>query len=435
MPITKLSKRAVDASQPEQKRYTVFDTEIRGFGLRVFPSGKKSWIFEYRAGGGGRRAAKKRITIGAATDLTPEQARRRAEKLRAEIKLGADPQADKADQRQALTLAELAEVFLEEHVRSKRAAGTVVHYEDIVRRILLPKLGRTKARDITRSDISRLHLSWSHTPYQANRILAIVGSMYGFAGKHGLVPEGLNPARYIEKYKERGRERYLSADELERLGAALREAETVGIPWTIDPAKKSKHVPKENRRTVIGEHAAAALRLLLFTGARLREILHLRWGQVDLERGLLFLPESKTGQKTIVLNAPAMSVLSNLTRVGHFVIASASAGEENEKPRSDLKRPWSVISHHAGLHDVRIHDLRHNFAAFGAGGGMGLPIIGKLLGHTQAATTQRYAHLDSDPLRNASNAIVSAITTAMGETPDPGNVVPFSNIAQKTAKP
>lgn len=203
---------------------------------------------------------------------------------------------------------------------------------------------------------------------------------------------------------EKIRERFLSIEELERLGAAIREAETVGVPWTIDPSKKTKHVPKARRETVIGEHAAAALRLLIFTGARLREILHLKWEHVDLERGLLLLPDSKTGKKTIVLNAP-----SGLSKVGAYVIAGDSAGTNEEKPRADLKRPWTLVSRHADLKGMRLHDLRHNFAAFGAGGGMGLPIIGKLLGHSQPHTTARYAHLDADPLRKASNTLVQRL--------------------------
>lgn len=217
--------------------------------------------------------------------------------------------------------------------------------------------------------------------------------MYAFAGKHGLVPEGINPTRGIERFKEESRERFLSSDELERLGASIRLAETTGIPWVIDDTKNSKHPPKSKRETAIGEHAAAAIRLLVLTGARLKEILHLRWEHVDLERGLLLLPDSKTGKKTIVLNAPAVAILTDLPKVGGYVIASDSAGTENEKPSADLKRPWAVVVRHARLDGVRLHDLRHNFAAFGAGEGMGLPIIGKLLGHTQPQTTARYAHL------------------------------------------
>lgn len=423
MPNQKLTKRIVDGALPKEARYTLFDADIRGFGLRVYPSGQKSWVFEYKSGEGGRRASTKRVTIGRSDEFTPDEARKLADKFRSKAKLGQDPQADKANDRAAIRVSELAEHFLTLHVAPKRKAGTNVHYSDILNRIVIPQLGSKKAKDVTTSQIAKLHLEWRHTPFQANRILAIVGSMYSFAGKAGLVSKGFNPAQGIERYSEDRRERLLSADELERIGSAIREAETTGIPWSVDPSKKTKHLPKGDKVTVISEHAAAALRLLLFTGARLREILDLKWEHVDLERGLLLLPDSKTGRKTIVLNAPAMSVLAGLTRIGAFVIAGEKAGEKDEKPRSDLKRPWTMIMGRANIEGVRLHDLRHNFASFGAGGGMGLPIIGKLLGHTQASTTQRYAHLDADPLRRATNAIGGGIAAALGEPSKSAEIV------------
>jgi integrase len=150
---------------------------------------------------------------------------------------------------------------------------------------------------------------------------------------------------------------------------------------------------------------------LILTGARLREILNLRWEWVDFERGLLLLPDSKTGRKTIVLNAPAMVVLAGLPRLGAFVIA----GDNPERPRADLNRPWYAIRKRARLMDVRIHDLRHTHASIGVGAGLGLPIIGKLLGHSQPSTTARYAHLDADPLPCASEVIAGRIAEAMGE--------------------
>jgi integrase len=235
--------------------------------------------------------------------------------------------------------------------------------------------------------------------------------MYTFAGRSGVVPEGVNPARRIEQFKEHRRERFLTGKELERLGAAVREAETKGIPWDVDEGRpKAKHLPKaKNRFTRIGPSAAAAIRLLLLTGCRLPEILHLKWEQVDLERGLLLLADSKTGRKTVILNAPALAVLTGLDRLGPYVVP----GDDPEKPRADLKRPWEAVGRRAGLEGVRLHDLRHTYASFGAGGGLGLPIIGKLLGHTQASTTQRYAHLDADPLRRASEAIGGRIAAAL----------------------
>jgi len=225
--------------------------------------------------------------------------------------------------------------------------------------------------------------------------------MYAFAGRSGVVPEGMTPARRIEQFKEHRRERFLTGEELERLGVAIREAETKGVPWDTDETKpKAKHLAKPNNRfTRIGPFAAAAIRLLLFTGCRLREILHLKWEHVDLERGLLFLADSKTGKKTVILNAPALAVLAGLDRLGSYVVP----GDDPDRPRADLKRPWEAVARRAKLDGVRLHDLRHTYASFGAGGGLGLPIIGKLLGHTQATTTQRYAHLDADPLRRASD--------------------------------
>jgi integrase len=415
MATIKITKRTLDNAVLQTSRYTIFDSIVPGFGLRIYPSGKKSWVFEYRPGEGGRGVAKKRVTIGGAADFTPEKARKLADGLRAKVRTGLDPQGEKAEGREALTVEALAELFLSSHVEAKRKAGTKANYEDLLKRLVLPKLGKLKAKDVTRGDLTRLHLAHKATPFQANRLLAVMGSMYNYAGRQGLVPEGLNPARGVERFAERGRERFLSLAELERLGTAIRKAETEGIAWQIKPHGKAKHVPKSKRASVMGEHAAAALRLLIFTGARLREILHLEWSQIDFDRGLLLLPESKTGQKTIVLNAPALAILADLTRIGRYVIAGEDAGTASEKPRSDLKRPWAMITGEAQLDGLRIHDLRHNFASFGAGGGMGLPIIGKLLGHSQAATTQRYAHLDADPLRRASNTIGNTLAAAIGD--------------------
>jgi integrase len=411
----KLTKREVDRAEPKGERYTLFDSMTPGFGLRVYPSGQKSWIFEYRPGGGGRRVAKRRVTIGKFGDFTPDQARKKAEAIRALVLMGRDPQAEKTALRQAPTVAEIAKLFVEQHIGVKRKASTKAMYDDAIRRLILPALGKLKAKGVTRADVSRMHVAHRATPYQANRAVAILGSMYSYAGKHGLVPEGYNPARGIDRFKEEGRERFLSTAELERLGAALRLAETDGIPWRIRDEKKLKHVPKAIQANRLDPYAVAALRLLIFTGARLREILHLKWEHVDFERGVLRLPDSKTGKKTIVLNGPALDLLNRLERSGAYVIASESAGQSYEKPRSDLKRPWHTIRRHAGLEDVRLHDLRHSFASFGAGGGLGLPMIGKLLGHSQPQTTARYAHLDADPVRRASDAIGATIAAAMGD--------------------
>jgi integrase len=408
----RITKRVVDKLKVGQREYAIWDAQMPGFGVRVRPTGSKSYVVVYRAGTG-RGAPVRRYTIASVGKITPEDARTRAKSILGQVAHGHDPAGEKTAERGALTISELADRFMAEHVEEKRKPGTAAFYRHVLNKIK-SELGATKADKLTRASVARLHSKLRKTPFQANRVLAAIGSMYGFAERVGVVSESMNPARRIEKFKEHRRERFLTGEELQRLGLAIREAETKGIPWDVDEAKpKAKHIPKtQNRFTKIDPFGAAALRLLLFTGCRLREILHLKWEHVDLERGLLFLPESKSGRKTVILNAPAMAVLTNLERIGPYVVP----GHRPERPRADLKRPWEAVSQRAGLDGVRIHDLRHTYASFGAGRGFGLPIIGKLLGHTQASTTQRYAHLDNDPLRRATERIGDAIAEAMGES-------------------
>jgi integrase len=409
MTAQRITKRTVDALKSNGSEFTVWDDAVTGFGVRVRPTGAMSYVVVYRAGSG-RGAPVRRYTIAAVCKVTPERARARAKVILGSVAHGHDPADQKTTERGTPTVAELADRFMADHVETKRKDRTAEFYRDILDRIVKPALGTTKADKLTRLQVGRMHSSLADKPFQANRVLAVVGSMYGFAGRAGVVPEGTNPARGIDKFKESRRERFLTSEELERLGSAIREAEDTSIPWTLDSAKlNAKHVPKTSRSTKIAPSATAALRLLLFTGCRLREILHLRWEHVDLERGCLFLPDSKSGRKTIILNAPALAVLNGLERRGPYAIP----GDDPEQPRHDLKRPWDAVTKRAGLTGVRLHDLRHTYASFGAGGGLGLPIIGRLLGHAQTATTARYAHLDNDPLRRASEAIAGRISAAL----------------------
>jgi integrase len=208
----------------------------------------------------------------------------------------------------------------------------------------------------------------------------------------------------------------LTSEELARLGDVLREAETVGLPWVVDEKKpKAKHLARpENRRTLLDPFAIAAIRLLILTGARLTEILHAKWENVDVERAVIFLPDSKTGRKPIFLNAAALAVLADLPRLGSN--PHIFPGQKEGAPRDGLKKPWQAVTKAAALEGLRLHDLRHSFASIGAGASLGLPIIGKLLGHSQAATTQRYAHLADDPMRAAAEAIGARIQAAMRRT-------------------
>lgn len=411
-----ITKRLLDGLPSANGEYFVWDGSLAGFGVRVQATGARSYVVKYRAGSG-RGAPTRRLTLGKVGTLTPDEARTLAKKMLGSVAHGADPAAQRAAEKRASTMAEVAEQFLIEHVEAKRSASSAKSYRDLLERLAIPDLGKRKAEKITTAEIQRLHSKHGSSPYQANRLLRVLSSLFTFAGKAHVVPVGFNPCRGIEYFPEEGRERYLSTLELAQVGEAIREAETIGLPYTVDVSKpKAKHAPKEaNRRTVIGPHAAAALRLLIFTGARLREILHLKWDEIDFERGLLLLPTSKTGKKTIVLNAPALAILNELPRSGEYVIAGASS----DKSRSDLKKPWKAVAKRAGLTGVRIHDLRHTHASVGAGAGLGLPIIGKLLGHTQSATTQRYAHLDNDPLKRASEHIGSRLAAAMGDVKTP----------------
>jgi integrase len=413
-----ISKRVVDGLKVEPNEYSIWDPQLRGFGVRVRPTGAMSYVVLYRSGSG-RGAQQRRFTIGTVGKITPAQARARAKAILAAVTQGNDPAADKADERESLTVSELADRFLTGKPRLKYR--TVEFYRDIIDRLLRPAFGASKANKLSRETVVRFHQRLASTPFQANRMLAAVSSIYSFGEDAALVPAGTNPAPNIDRYKEESRERYLTSEELVRLGGAIRDAETVGLPWRVEETRSShKHLPKANNRlTRLDAHAAAALRLLLFTGCRLREILDLRWEDVDFERGLLFLPTSKTSRKTIVLNAPALEVLGKLERRGSYVVA----GSDTEKPRADLKRPWRMIANHAGLTSVRLHDLRHTYASVGAGGGLGLPIIGKLLGHKHSSTTSRYAHLDNDPLRRATESIGGKIAAAMGDISAKGGEV------------
>ena len=423
MPVAKLTKRTIDAIQPPVCPTIYYDEELTGFGLWVSPSGTKSWFVEYRPGARGRSVAKRRIVLGRTNTLTPDQARDAAREALAGVALGQDPAALRSSARAMTTFREFAERYLTEEAVAKLKPRTVVNYRIYLRKHAAAYIGNVKLDTVTTSDIAKMHRQiGKDKPMTANRVVECIGSVYRYAATCGLVKRGHNPTAYIEAFREQRRERFLTSLELAGLGDAIREAETSGIPWTIDDARPNrKHVPKTKRVNNIGPHAAAALRLLILTGARLREILHLRWEFVDLERALLLLPDSKTGRKTIVLNAPALAVLSGLPRVGSYVILS----DDPEKPRHDLSRPWRLVAKRAGLAGVRIHDLRHTHASIGAGAGLGLPIIGKLLGHTQASTTARYAHIDNDPLRRASERIGNQIATAMGEVPALANITPL----------
>ena len=413
--MAKLTKRVVDGIPPVNRPTIIYDTELKGFGVRVMPSGSKAWIVEFRPNGGGRKVATKRMTLGQTTTLNADEARKAARDTLAAVRLGQDPARERTLKRETPIVRDFVERYLAEEAKLKLKPGTVSNYRIYFRKHVAPEIGALKLNAVSPADVAKLHRKIGVAkPVTANRVVESISSLYRYAATTGVVEKGFNPTTGIPAFREVRRERFLTIDELQRLGAALREAETVGLPWDTDETKgRAKHLPKPAKRLVVfSPYVTAAIRLLLFTGCRLREILHLRWNEIDFEREMLFLADSKTGKRTVVLNAPALTVLNELKRIGTYVIL----GDKYDKPRSDLNRPWDRITKHAKLEGLRIHDLRHSFASIGAGGGLGLPIVGKLLGHATPATTARYAHIDNDPLKRASERIGHTIQAALGES-------------------
>lgn len=384
----RITKRGVDAVNPGEKDTYLWDSDLPGFGLKVTPSGRRVYLVQYRLGG--RKGRTRRVTIGRHGVLTPEKARIEAKRLLGEVAAGHDPAQDLDRNRADKTVGEILEQFLAEHADNKLKRSTATEYRRIARLHILPVLRHRMMIDVTRADIAKLHHRLREKPYQANRTLALLSKFFEWSEKRGVRPDGTNPCRHVEKFAEHKRERFLSGQELARLGEALHEAEMerTATPWAI-----------------------AAIRLLALTGARLGEILTLRWQFVDFEAACIRLPDSKTGAKTIYLNAPTMEVLATIPRLdgNPYVICGEKPGER----LVNLQKPWRRIRAAAGLQDVRLHDLRHSYASIAVASGMSLPLIGALLGHSQPQTTARYAHLSADPLRAANDAIGKRIGDAL----------------------
>jgi integrase len=379
----KLTKRTVDALKPDATDRLIFDSEIPRFGVRVMHSGIKSYLVQYRAHGHTRR-----YTFGKHGPLTPDEARGQARQLLAAIDRGDDPSLSRHERRAAPTVTELGNRFLLDYVPHRCKASTQREYRRSVQLFIVPKIGAMKAADVQRRHVAELHHQLRGIPYQANRTLGVLSKLFNLAEVWGVRPDGSNPCRHIEKYKEEKRERFLTAVELARLGQVLTEAEQNGT----------------EALSVI-----AAIRLLLLTGCRLAEIQTLKWDYV--RASALLLPDSKTGAKAVPIGRPVLGVLSSIPRESDnpYVIVGKRPGSH----LTDLQRPWRRIRARAGLPNVRLHDLRHSFASSAVGLGESLPIIGKLLGHSQVQTTARYAHLDHDPVRSAADRISAEIVRAL----------------------
>jgi integrase len=364
--VAKITKRVVDSAKPGASDYFIWDDEIAGFGLRVLPSGKKSYLIQYRTGGRTRR-----MSLGRHGTVTPDAARKRAKTLLGLVAKGEDPAEERSSHRRSPTVSTVCDRFLNEHVPQRCKPRTAKEYQRSVDLFIKPAIGTHKIVDVARADIAKLHTSMSHIPYQANRTLGVLSVVFNLAEIWGLRQDGSNPCRHVKKFKEEKRERFLSKEELANLGCVLDEIET---------------------ETPEAKPALDAVRLLVVTGARLSEILTLKWSYIKGKMAVL--PDSKTGPKTLYLFPPAIKVLKQIPVVdgNPYVIVGRVPGHH----LTDLEKPWRRIRKRAGLDDVRIHDLRHTFASLAVGQGMSLPMIGKLLGHQQVQTTARYAHLADD---------------------------------------
>ena len=438
----KLTKRVVEDTEPGEKDVWRWDSELIGFGLRVKPSGYKTYLVQYRD----EQRKSRKVTIGRHGVFTAEEARGEARRILRAVARGENPAVEKAIREDEPTVDELAARYLSEHAETHKKPKSVADDEHKIERYIKPNLGSFKVAAVTREDVARLHHKLRDKPIQANRTVALLSKMMNLAEVWGWRPNGSNPCRHLGKYKEKKRERYLSERELQLLGQALRELEQPSPePMRVvhsvgrDGKKRTIHVKVEP----VYPPAILALRLLLLTGARLGEVLTLKWEYADLERQVVRLPDSKTGAKVIVLGPPVVKLLSEAPRKKGS--PWVCPGERGPGHIRDLNGPWRRLKakvdeiqdkeqaegtleekDRVNVSDLRIHDLRHSFASVGAADGLSLPTIGALLGHTQAATTQRYAHLANDPLRQAAGIISGHIAAVLDGKPA-GKVVDMPN--------
>jgi integrase len=362
---------------------TLYDTELAGFTVRRQGSAA---VYSVR---GTLKGQKLRITIGRHGAFTPHSARKEAQRLLGLMAGGTDPRAVKTT---CVSMKAAAESFLH-HVCAKRAPGTAREYEGHLVQHLIPAFGRKSLDSITTADFARLHLDLRGRPILANRVLATASSLYGWAARQNMVPDGFNPARRVERFKEESKQRFLNDAELTRLGSALREIEAEGR-WS--------------------PYALGAIRLLLFTGCRRDEIRLMQWSMIDWQRATLATP-SKRGRKVVHLNAPALAVLEGLRALpGGETNPYVISGNNSNEAYVNLQDVWDHVRTCAKLDDVRIHDLRHSLASLAGAEGASLPIIGALLGHKTAAATKRYTHLAGDPAKLAAQRVGERAAKALG---------------------
>ncbi|MCA0929574.1 tyrosine-type recombinase/integrase [Ruegeria profundi] len=383
MPNVRLTKSSVDRLSATNRDTIYWDDGLPGFGLRVKTTGVKSFLVQYRNKQTGRS---KRKTLGRyGPTLSLGAAREIARALLADVVRGADPVADAQSLRHSPTVNSLATQYMTEHAEPKKRPGSVRNDRSMLDRYILPKLGDLKVIEVTHQHVQKLHNQMRDTPYQANRTLALMSKMFELSVRWGQRSD--NPARGIEKFPEEKRDRWLSDGELQRLLVAL-----------------SEHP---------NQVAANAIRLQLLTGARIGEVLKAKWEDFDLDRGVWTKPSHHTKQKRrehLPLSSATCDLLAAMKAGASPESRWLFPGRSPDQPYKDLKKFWSSVTTSAGLQDYRIHDNRHTHASHLVSSGLSLPIVGRLLGHTNPSTTQRYAHLADDPLRQAADVMGKKIS-------------------------
>ena len=377
----KLSKRAVDALAITGKDAVFWDNELPGFGVRVYPTGRKVFLVQSRG-----PAGLKRVTIGRHGEVSADEARKQATCIIDRIKRGKDPVPPPPAPQ--WTVADLAERYMQAYVKVNCRPPTIRAYRNLVTKYIAPELGELSITAVGRAQVLALHYKLRDMPNQANQTMDVLSKMLSLAEAWGWAPPRKNPCRSVRRYKQHRHERFLTPGEYHRLGEVLSEAEVDG---SIRPS------------------AIAAIRLLTLTGCRYNEILTLHWDDVDRTSGELRLRETKTGPRRVPLTPAVEAVLDGIVRVpgNPLVIVPNKRGARV----TDLHYHWGLICVRAGLEGVRIHDLRHSFASRALALGEGLPMIGKLLGHKLIATTARYAHLARDTEKVAAAKVGGSIGT------------------------
>lgn len=385
----KITKRLVEAIEPENKDVIIRDSELRGFICKVTPKGKRVYMLYYRTKDGRER----KPAIGIHGHITCDQARDMALNWLSDVAKGKDPSLEKQSEKIYVTVADLAEKYIREYASVYKKPASVKNDVINLKYHILPRFGKLKITALTSKDLAHLHYSMKLKATTANRCISLISKMMNLAEKWELRGDAGNLCKHINKYPENKRERFLSIAEIERLSKVLKEASVNNF---------GSELPS----------SIAAIKLLLLTGCRLSEILTLKWEYIDIDNFRINFPDSKTGKKTVYISPFVIEVLASIEKKpdNPYVIYGAVDG----KHLVNLQKAWRRIRQNAGLEDVRIHDLRHSFASIGAASGLSLPIIGALLGHTQTQTTARYAHLIGDPLKDAANLIGEKIKSIVG---------------------